>query len=50
MNIMISPAAHILAIDDEPDNLFAPGTALAPAFNRRIAVRGDRGLGFATAP
>lgn len=43
MKLMTSPVARILAIDEEPDKLFAPGTALAPESDLLLAVRGKRG-------
>ena len=47
MTHMSRPIARILAIDDEPGNLFTLGTALAPEFDLQIAVRGEQGLRLA---
>ena len=47
MNATIKPITRILAIDDEPDNLFTLGTTLAPEFDLQIAIRGEQGLRFA---
>ncbi len=47
MTHMSRSASLILAIDDEPNNLYALGAALAPEFDLRIAVRGEQGLKLA---
>lgn len=47
MTTRIRPIANILAIDDEPDNLYTLGSALAPEFDLQIAVRGEQGLRLA---
>ena len=47
MNATIRGTTRILAIDDEPDNLFTLGTTLAPEFDLQIAIRGEQGLRFA---
>ena len=47
MTNMSSPVPRILAIDDEPDNLYTLGSALAPEFGLQIAVSGEQGLKLA---
>ncbi len=46
--MIIRPVAEILAIDDQPANLFALGEALTPDVNVRIALSGSQGLRLAS--